>query len=158
MRGRGRVVGIDVDQPLRVQPEGAQIVDAVDMVGMGMRVDHAVDAIDVGREQLRAQVGAGVDQDASSARSPSPKRSISSAQRERRFLGLVRIAGAPVIADARHAAASAAAEDGRARTALTHGRVDLAEKSKEIVRGRRRPALRGDMPLTSARTFAVSTT
>ena len=42
----------------------AQVVDAVDVVGMGMGVDQRVDRADAGVEALLAQVGAGVDQDA----------------------------------------------------------------------------------------------
>ena len=47
--GRCRVVGMDFDEPLVLHPERAEIVDAVEMVGMGMGVEHAVDMIDAGR-------------------------------------------------------------------------------------------------------------
>ena len=60
-------------------------------------------------EQLLAQVRRGVDQHA--RRAAGPRRSTSSEQRRRRFVGFARIAGAPAVADARHAARRAAAED-----------------------------------------------
>ena len=41
---------------------GPQVVDAVDLVGVLVRPDHRVDAFDVGIQQLRTQVGRGVDQ------------------------------------------------------------------------------------------------
>ena len=47
----GLLVGIDVDQLARVEPEGPEIVDPVGMVGMGVRVDHRVNEIDLGRQQ-----------------------------------------------------------------------------------------------------------
>ena len=45
----------------------AQIVDAVGVVGVLVGVEHAVEPIDVGIEQLLAQVRRGVDQDARDA-------------------------------------------------------------------------------------------
>src|SRR5882757_3522262 len=42
---------------------GAQVVDAVQLVGMVVRPDHGVDPLDTCVNQLLAQVGRGVDQD-----------------------------------------------------------------------------------------------
>ena len=40
----------------------AQIVDAVRVVGMLVAIEDAVEPVDVGVEQLLAQIGRGVDQ------------------------------------------------------------------------------------------------
>ena len=42
----------------------AQIVDAVDVVGVLMGEQHAVEPVDIGVEKLLAQVGRSVDQHA----------------------------------------------------------------------------------------------
>ena len=65
----------------------AQVVDAVRVVGMLVGEENAVEPIDVGVEQLLAQVRRGVDQDAGDA-AASLRRSTSSEQRRRRFFGL----------------------------------------------------------------------
>ena len=73
---------------LRDEGHAPQIVDAVRVVGVIVRVEHAVDALDARVQQLLAQVGRRIDQHASCARR-LPNRSTSSAQRRRRFFGLV---------------------------------------------------------------------
>ncbi len=68
----------------------AQIVDAVGVVGMLVGVEHAVEPIDLGIEELLAQIRRGVDQDAGhAAASPPPpsRRSTRSEVRRRRFFG-----------------------------------------------------------------------
>jgi hypothetical protein len=82
---RGDVVGVDVEATLRLHPERAKIVDAVEMVGMGMGVENAVEIIDTGAE-LRHMSGL-VSTSTRVGVRPSVRRSISSAQRERRFRG-----------------------------------------------------------------------
>ena len=86
-RVKRRRVGIDVDQLALLQPVAAQIVDAVDVVGMRMRVDHRVDALDVRRQHLLAEIRAGVDDDAGDA-AVLATRSTIAAVRVRRFFGL----------------------------------------------------------------------
>ena len=70
-----------------VDEQAAQIVDAVRVVGMLVRVEHRVDPIDVGVKQLLAQIRRRVDQDAGDAVGLA-RRSTRSEQRRRRFLGL----------------------------------------------------------------------
>ena len=82
------------------------------VVGVRMGHQHAVEPIDVGVEQLLAQVGRGVDQHLRLA-ACRRARSTSTEQRRRRLRGFVGIAGAPALRDARHAAGGAAAEDGQ---------------------------------------------
>jgi hypothetical protein len=55
--------GVDRDGAFLAKIVGTQIVEAQDMVGVAMREDHGVQAIDVCAEGLRAKVGAGVDDD-----------------------------------------------------------------------------------------------
>jgi len=43
--------------------EGAQVVDAVGLVGMLVRQEHRIDVVDIGIDELLAQVGRGVDHD-----------------------------------------------------------------------------------------------
>ncbi len=66
---RGLFVEIDVDAPPALDEQRAQVVDAVGMVGVLVGVENAVDPIDIGVEQLLAQIGRGVDEDRGS---PSP--------------------------------------------------------------------------------------
>ena len=110
----GLGVGPDRQAGAAVVDDGAEVVDAVDVVGVRVGVDDAVEQADVGGEELRAQVGGGVDQHPGGAAAGWCARA-SSEQRLRRFLGFGRVAGAPVAADARHAGRGAAAEDGGAQ-------------------------------------------
>ena len=64
----------------------AQIVDAVGMVGVLMGIKHAIEPVDIGVEQLLAQIGRRVDEH---ARAPSDRSSTSSEQRRRRLRGSV---------------------------------------------------------------------
>ncbi len=105
----GRLVEIDLDPAVPVVSDHAQIIDAVRVVGMVVGIEHAVDPPDAEIEKLLAQIGRRIDQNARRAglanllhqdrASPAP------------VLGVVGIASAPMIADARHAAGGAAAEN-----------------------------------------------
>ena len=50
----------------------AQIVDAVGVVGMLVGVEDRVEPVDLGIEQLLAQIGRGIDQDAGDACAVAP--------------------------------------------------------------------------------------
>ena len=50
------------DRHFLVIVEGAHVVEAQDVVGVGVRVEDGVDAGDVGAQGLGAEVGRGVDQ------------------------------------------------------------------------------------------------
>ena len=56
-------VQIDRNAPALVHHDRAQIVDAVGLVGVLVGQEHGVEVIDIGVDQLLAQVGRGVDQD-----------------------------------------------------------------------------------------------
>lgn len=43
--------------------EAAQVINAVDMIGVGMGEEYGVDPVDIVAERLAAQVGGGIDQD-----------------------------------------------------------------------------------------------
>ena len=54
---------VNVDPSVLDRPVCPQIVDAVDVVGMVMGIENAVDVIYLGIEALRAEVRRGVDDD-----------------------------------------------------------------------------------------------
>src|SRR6266550_8838404 len=60
---RGRLAQMDRNASALMQHDGTEIVDAVGLVGMLMGEEYRVDMIDLGVDQLLAQVGRGVDQD-----------------------------------------------------------------------------------------------
>ena len=82
----GLGVGPDRQAGAAVLHDGAQVVDAVQVVGVGVGVGDAVEEADAGGEELRAQVGGGVDQRAGGAAGPV-LRSTRSEQRLRRLRG-----------------------------------------------------------------------
>src|SRR5215813_2972810 len=59
-----RLVRIDVYGPVMRYEQRAQIIDAMDVVGMLVGIEHTVERIDVGVEELFAQVRRGIDQHA----------------------------------------------------------------------------------------------
>ena len=79
-------VGPDRQAGAAVLHDGAQVVDAVHVVGVRVGEDDAVEQADAGGEELRAQVGGGVDQHAGGAAAGRCARA-SSEQRLRRFFG-----------------------------------------------------------------------
>lgn len=134
-----RHVGMDIDQLALVENETAQIVDAMDMVGMRMRINGRVKALDRRQQHLLAEIRPGVDDDSRAAavgRDPLDQCSGAHAP----VLRIVRIAIAPVAGDARRARRRAAAENGEAQPvghrsgALLDRPRHLAEQPKEIAR------------------------
>ena len=96
----------------------AQIVDAVDMVRMGMRVDHRIKFADAGGQHLRAKIRPGVDDDARHAAvfgDPLDHRRSSRAA----VFRIGRIAIAPIAGDARRAGRRAAAQNREAQPVAT---------------------------------------
>lgn len=61
---RRLIVHIDVDAAALVDEQRPQIVEAVRVVGVFMRDQDTVDPVDMGADQLLAQVRAGVDKNA----------------------------------------------------------------------------------------------
>ena len=78
-------VGPDRQAGAAVLHDGAEVVDAVQVVGVRVGVGDAVEEAGVGGEELGAQVGRGVDEGAGGA--PGRSRSTMSEQRLRRFFG-----------------------------------------------------------------------
>ena len=60
---RRRLIRPDRHTFAAVDDEGSQIVDAVDVVGVRMSVNHGVGPIDPGRNHLFAKIRAGIDND-----------------------------------------------------------------------------------------------
>src|SRR5215475_6317523 len=136
----------------------AQVVDAVNMVRMFMSIEHRVEVIDAGIEQLFAQVRRGIDQHAGLAavrgraidqdRAPPPS-----------VLGITGIASAPPGPRPRHAAGKAASQNGdrkhHAAAAEMCGTLLKRRKKFSVVW---RAIWSNETPRTLASTFAVSVT
>ncbi len=82
------------------------------MVGVVVGVEHAVDPIDAGAQNLLAQIGAGIDQHRRALAAVEALHHHRAAAAA--VLRVGRIAVAPEAADARHPARRTAAEDGEA--------------------------------------------
>ena len=141
------------------QEEGAQVVDAVRLVGVVVGVEHRVDALHARGRRLQPQVRRGVDQHRGlSARSPAIRRT-SREQRRAAVPRLGRIAGAPVAVGARHAARGAAAQDGELQRAAHRGLGgDPVEQGEEGVLGallRPRPGVQPRISASLASTWAM---
>src|SRR5262249_58724405 len=101
-RAGGALVDIERDALAAVNEQAAQVVNAVGMVGMLMRIEHGVEPIDLGVKQLLAQIRRRIDQDTGNARAGAAldqKRGAAPA-----VLGIARIAVAPAERWTRHAA------------------------------------------------------
>ena len=109
-RRAGRFVEIDVDAPAALDEQRAQIVDAVGMVGVLVRVEYAVDPIDLGVEKLLAQIRRRIDQHARDAAFAFPFNQDRGAAAP--VFRICRIAIAPAQSRPGHAAGRAAAENG----------------------------------------------
>src|SRR4029077_1370000 len=103
------LVEIDLDAPMTVISDHAQIIDAMGMVGVVVSIEHAVEPTDPKIEQLLPQIGWRVHENtrrAGIARLLHQKRAPPAP-----VLRVVGIASAPMIADARHPARGSAAEN-----------------------------------------------
>ena len=157
----GLLVEVDVDRPPLLDEQRAQVVDAVGVVGMLVGIEHAVEPIDFGIEELLAQIGRGVDKDtgnAARAASLDQKRGAPAP-----VLRIVRVASAPAKCRAGHAAGRSAAQNGElerhfrfhAATAAGRGTLPNRRKKFSVVC---RAISSNETQRTSASTFAVSTT
>ncbi len=63
-----RRIEVDIDAAPPLDEERAQVVDAVGVVGVLVGIEHRIEPIDLGSQQLLAQVGRGIDQDTGDAR------------------------------------------------------------------------------------------
>ena len=106
---RGRLSGPDRHPAAGIVDQLTDIIDTMDMIGMGMGIDHRFQCAHIGIQQLRHHVRAGVDQHACRALGPVPFHQ----QRTAAAAGLRvrRIAGPPAAAQPRHAPRRAATKD-----------------------------------------------
>ena len=120
-------VGIGWDRRHDQIVDGAEIVDAVDMVSVGVGVEQCVDLADAGIQALLAQVGAGVDQDALTPCLDEDGAAAATVAR------VGRAADGAVAADLRHARGGAAAQHRYAHAAaLANRRWKLAVVARSI--------------------------
>src|SRR5580693_5676791 len=126
------------------------------LVGMLMSQEHGVDVVDIGVDQLLAQIGRGIDHDPGYAalRCPLGKQGAAAAA----VPGIVGIACAPAERRARHAGGGSAAENcqGQRHAAAFAGGTLLNRRKKFAV-------VWSDIscketPRDSASTLAISTT
>src|SRR6201995_2201301 len=137
-----------------MQHHRAEIVDAMGLVGMLMGEKHRIDVVDLGIDQLLAQVGRGIDHDPRHAplRSPLDQERAAAAA----VSGVVRIAFAPAERRARNAGGGAAAEDcqGQRHAATGAGTLEKKRKKFSVVC---RAISSSETPRVSASTLATST-
>ena len=120
-------IGIALHAGMGVIGHLAEVVDAVDMIGMGMRPDHRIQRRNPCIQHLRHQIGAGIDQHTGHGTALDPvDQDRAAAAAVFRITG---VAGAPIAADPRHPPGRAAAQDGDADHALAfqNSRSKLAE-------------------------------
>ena len=102
--GLGRIVGEDIDQFAVAMEIAAKIVDAVNMIGMRMGVDDAVQRIDAAKAQkLRPQIRRGVDERPGRTRRVGGEALDENAAPASAVPGLGRIAGPPIPVETRDA-------------------------------------------------------
>ncbi len=154
----GRRVRVGRDAPAAVQHEGAQVVDAVDVVGVRMGVDDAVGPIDLRVQHLLPEIRPGVDHDdgavAVGADALHQQRRPAAA-----VLRVAGVAGAPVVTDPRHARRRPAAEQREPQPRSAHAASAAARGT--LAKSLRKFAVvvaaiaAGVTPLTAASTSQV---
>src|SRR5579883_2986038 len=168
----GRRIEVHVDRPPVLDEQRAQVVDAVSMIRVLMGVEHGIEPVDVGIEQLLAQIRRRIDQ---KARNTTCRGTTAFDQKRRAaaaVLRIVRIARAPTQGRARHSGGRAAAKDRELKrhaaggcncanciklSSMSRGRGTL-EKSLKKLALVCRAMVSNETPRASANTLAVSTT
>src|SRR3984957_7292442 len=154
---RGRLIEIDRNAPALMQHDREEAVDARGLVGMLMGQKHRVDVVNVGVDQLLAQIRRGIDHDprCSPVRCPLGKQRAAAAA----VPGIVGIASAPTQRRARDAGGGSAAENGQGQrhAATFAGGGTLLNRRKKFA------VVWSDIscsetPRASASTLAISTT
>ncbi len=147
--GHGRGICKERDRPPHQPVDGAQIVDTMQVVGMGMGEQHGVERGDAGIEQLLAQIGRGVDEE------PRPALLHHHRAAPPAVARVPQIAGAPLAADARHAPGRAAAQHRYAHeTAAGRRALSKSRKKFSLVAW---ASAATETPLSSASSAAVWT-
>src|SRR5215468_3256315 len=149
----GRLVEIGRNALALVQHHRAKVVDAVGLVGVLMGEEHRVEVIDLGADELLAQVRRGIDHDTGDAVSRSALRQQRAA--EAAVLRVVGIAAAPAECRARYAGGRAAAEDRQRQRHAVAGTLENRRKKFSVVC---REISSRPTPRVSASTLATSTT
>ena len=147
---------MDVDAFVARMIERPQVVDPMDVVGMRVGDEHAIDAPDVRADQLFADVGPDVDQH---------RRHTGLAgalEKQRAALAAIqrigRVAGAPSLLDARHAGGRTAAEDCGRQAQPPGPTTRIREKSRSVFARAASASASGDRPFASATAVAVAAT
>ena len=141
-RDRRRLVHQGVEARPARDHERANIIDAMGVVGMRMREDDGVEPAHLGVEELLAQIRRGVDENG--------HRSLALARLEEQgaasapVLRILRIAIAPIPANARHASRRAAAENGDAQHFKAAPSFSRRRSGLRRARCRLAPSRRGD--------------
>src|SRR5882672_6164238 len=152
----GRLVQIDRNAPALMQHDRAKIVDSMGLISMLMRQKHRIDVIDIGVDQLFAQIGRGIDHHARNPAIPGPlgKQRAAAAT----VFRIIRIAGAPAERGTRDAGRGSAAENSQAQrhaVASAAGTLENRRKKLSVVW---REISSSETPRASASTLATSTT
>ena len=151
---RRRRIHENVDPPPRGDRQRPQVVDPMGVIGVGVGQQHGVEPGDLRVDQLPAQVRGEIHQhDRLAVRAGAfDERRAAPAQ----VPGLVRVAGAPALRHARHAAGRAAAKD---REAQAHALPSFIFLNIANVLARVAEAICSKLtPLASASARAVETT
>ena len=74
----GRIVGVDIDAAMHVHDEPAQVVDAVDVVSVRVRVEHAIHLPYVRIERLLTKIRTGIDENVCAPAASFVRRAASS--------------------------------------------------------------------------------
>lgn len=154
---------MDIHQAIPADHKSAQVVDAMDMISMRMRIDHAIDMLDGRQQHLSAKIRSGIDGD----RGPGAI-GLDTLDQGRgahaAVPGIGRITIAPVTIQARDARRRTAAENGEAEP-VGHGAQLPCCARRGIFENRRKKlsvvirAISSRLtPIVSARTLAVSAT
>ena len=156
-------VGMDVHQAIPADHKGAQVIDAMDMIGMRMRVDHAIDMSHRRQQHLSAEIGASIDGN----RGPGaigPDALYQGRGAHAAVPGIGRITVTPVTIEAWYAWRRSAAENGEAEP-VGHGAQSPCCANCGIFENSRKKLLvviwaisSWFTPIVSARTLAVSVT
>ena len=152
-------VGLVQDRPecaALMQHHGTQIIDAMGLIGVLVGQEHRIDVIDMGIDQLLAQIWRGIDHDprnASIARTLDQQRTATSA-----VLRIFGVAGAPAQRRPRNAGRRSAAKDRKIkRHAVAFGAGTLLNRRKKFSVVCREISS-SVTPRASASTLAISTT
>ncbi len=147
---RGRRIHMKIDPPLGHDDERPDFVDPMRMIGVRMGQQDGVEPVDAEIEQLAAQIRRHVDENLRRA-AVAPSSLEEDRTAPAAVLRIVGIAGAPALADARHAAGRAAAENGDRQGSLRgiRGRVRRRHfgKQPQDIGARHRGEFRGSRVL-----------